>query len=544
MKAIVLLCLAILAGILNDDCSAQTSMNMTLFGQINPQPGRSSGSWGYTDPNGREYALLGEFEGTSIVTIDHPDSIAEVAFIAGPGSNWREITVVGDYAYVTTEGSAPGVGMQIIDLSNLPETATLAGTYNATFGTAHIIARDIYSEAPFVYVMGSGGANQGIHILDISKPTDPQQVGLFNPYYIHDVHVRGNRMYASAIFNGTLDIVDITNKSTPNVITQFFHPQSFTHSSWTFDGHKYLVVTDEVDGYPARIWDIRNPENIEQISQFTSDTGTLVHNPYVRDHWVFVSHNSAGIRVYDIADPTLPVEVGFYDTHSGASGGSNGLWSAYPYFPSGKIIGGDRFGGLFIWEFNNTSAGRVYGTVSDGSSGQLLAGATVKILETDNTVFTDATGSFKIGELPSGENGYTFYAASADGQHEITIPNVMLDDGASFEFDIVLNQPVTIDPRNPLLPSEPVLYPNYPNPFNPSTQIAFFLPENDNIRLTIYNALGQQIRTLVSGSREAGYQQITWNGRDDQGNSVESGIYFYRLSSGNFDQQRKMILVR
>lgn len=85
---------------------------------------------------------------------------------------------------------------------------------------------------------------------------------------------------------------------------------------------------------------------------------------------------------------------------------------------------------------------------------------------------------------------------------------------------------------------------NYPNPFNPSTQILFGLPRAAQARIDIYNVLGAQIRTLVNQRMEAGYHRITFDGRSADGRALASGIYFYRLSTSEFTQSRKMVLVK
>lgn len=85
---------------------------------------------------------------------------------------------------------------------------------------------------------------------------------------------------------------------------------------------------------------------------------------------------------------------------------------------------------------------------------------------------------------------------------------------------------------------------NYPNPFNPSTVIRFALPQAGSVRLAVYNILGRRIRTLMEGVRPAGDYQVTWDSRDDSGNLVASGIYFYRLESNGLTQTRKLTLMR
>jgi hypothetical protein len=88
------------------------------------------------------------------------------------------------------------------------------------------------------------------------------------------------------------------------------------------------------------------------------------------------------------------------------------------------------------------------------------------------------------------------------------------------------------------------LYQNYPNPFNPSTKINYFVSTKENIKLVIYDLLGRQIRTLINGMVTAGPQSVTWDGRDTQGKTVSSGVYFYQLrSETGFTKTQKMILL-
>jgi len=85
---------------------------------------------------------------------------------------------------------------------------------------------------------------------------------------------------------------------------------------------------------------------------------------------------------------------------------------------------------------------------------------------------------------------------------------------------------------------------NYPNPFNPSTTIHFAVPSTGAISLAIYNMLGQQVRMLVNGTVSAGYHDVVWDARDDNGKAVESGVYFYRLQTGTTALIKKMLLIK
>ncbi len=99
------------------------------------------------------------------------------------------------------------------------------------------------------------------------------------------------------------------------------------------------------------------------------------------------------------------------------------------------------------------------------------------------------------------------------------------------------------------VPSQPIefrdaLSQNYPNPFNPTTTVRFSLAENSRVVLAIYDVRGALVRTLVDGPRVAGEHRVEWNGDNDSGYRVSSGVYFYRLTAGQFQSTRKMVLLK
>jgi hypothetical protein len=101
-----------------------------------------------------------------------------------------------------------------------------------------------------------------------------------------------------------------------------------------------------------------------------------------------------------------------------------------------------------------------------------------------------------------------------------------------------------VDDTRIVSPKEFALQQNYPNPFNPSTQIIYTLPKAAHVNLAIYNLQGQEIKTLVEEFQSAGAKSVIWDGTDNQGREMTSGIYFYRLSAGGFRETKKMILMR
>ncbi len=94
------------------------------------------------------------------------------------------------------------------------------------------------------------------------------------------------------------------------------------------------------------------------------------------------------------------------------------------------------------------------------------------------------------------------------------------------------------------IPSTFSLSQNYPNPFNPVTKLDYNLPLRSMVNISIYNVLGQEIKILVNGVKEYGYHSITWNGQDNLGKEMASGVYFARITSQGFTKTRKMLLVK
>jgi flagellar hook assembly protein FlgD len=86
---------------------------------------------------------------------------------------------------------------------------------------------------------------------------------------------------------------------------------------------------------------------------------------------------------------------------------------------------------------------------------------------------------------------------------------------------------------------------NHPNPFNPATVIEFTVPEGGGeVFLEIFDVSGRLVRRLASGPRDAGTQSVIWQGRDESGRAVSSGVYYYRLRARDFEETRRMVLVR
>ncbi|MBI5727202.1 MAG: T9SS type A sorting domain-containing protein, partial [Ignavibacteriales bacterium] len=95
-----------------------------------------------------------------------------------------------------------------------------------------------------------------------------------------------------------------------------------------------------------------------------------------------------------------------------------------------------------------------------------------------------------------------------------------------------------------IIPMEFALMQNYPNPFNPSTVIGYTVPQDSEVEITIYNVMGEKIRTLVRENQQAGYYSATWDGKNEFGHSISSGIYIYSMNAGKFQSTKKLTFLK
>jgi hypothetical protein len=110
---------------------------------------------------------------------------------------------------------------------------------------------------------------------------------------------------------------------------------------------------------------------------------------------------------------------------------------------------------------------------------------------------------------------------------------------------LISTTPVAVlSEKDKMLPSCFTLGQNYPNPFNPSTKINIAISHTSHVRVTIYTMLGQEIKTLFNGQIQAGERTLHWDGRDQDGQGLASGIYMYRMDAENFIETKKMMLLK
>lgn len=334
-----------------------------------------SALWGYSAPNGREYAILGTQTGTSFVDITDSANIREVDFVAGINSGWREMKTYSHYAYVVSEGT--NSKLQIIDLQYLPDSVSLVSVWGYTGYTK---THSISQSGQYLYLNGGNAtANGGVTVVDVSNPVNPVKLGQWSTEYVHDCRVLNDTIWAANIYSGKMTIINASNKSALQTVRSWqAYPTATvsTHNAAITDNRNYILTTNELSSPPGRlyVWDIRDLNSITRVAEWqpTGITTSIVHNVEIYGNFAVIAHYTSGIRIVNISNPEAPQEVAWYDTYpTNNSSNFNGCWGVY-MFPSGKIIGSDMSNGLFVIKTNFPMTGTGENTFSSQPDGYSL----------------------------------------------------------------------------------------------------------------------------------------------------------------------------
>lgn len=428
MKKIFLLLTALSCSLF---LSAQ--LNIDFLGQLT-YGDQLSNLTGWADGAGHEYAIVGTYDGTSIVDITDPTDPVEVQFVNGNNSIWREVSTWDHYAYVVTEA---GGGLLCIDLSGLPGSVDFNFSDSGMgLSSGHTVFAD---ENGIVHVFGSNKASGGDFMLDANvDPMDPEYVGQVDDWYVHDGFVRGDTLWAGNIYNGQFSVWDLSDKSSPELLATQTTPFSFTHNCWLSDDGNYLFTTDEVSNATVASYDVSDLSDIKLLDEFRAEPGSnsIPHNTYVLGEFLVTACYRDGVVITDAKYPDILIKTGQYDTSPLSGDGFNGAWGCWAFLPSGNIIVSDMEEGLFILGPHYVHACYVSGNITDAASGSDIIGASVDItLDPDAAASSDLTGYYATGTLNEGSYDITF---SKTGYVSKTITGVSLISGIMVDLDVEL----------------------------------------------------------------------------------------------------------
>lgn len=385
-------------------------LNMSLVANISYDE-RGNDIWGWVAPDGTEYALMGLRNGISIVSLADPANAAEVAFVPGQNSTWRDIKTRGNYAYVTTDQPGSTEGLVIIDLSNLPNSVSWTNwnpdipDIGGVLNNCHNLYID---EFGYAYLTGCNLNDGGVIYVDVfTDPANPAYAGHAPPVYSHDVYVRDNILYTSEITLGQFGVYDVSDKADTQLLAGADTPFRFTHNTWLSDNGQVLFTTDERANAPVAAYDVSDLNDIKELDQFrpaaTLGLDVIPHNVHVYNEYLVISYYTDGCIIVDATRPDNLIEVGNYDTFLGDDGGFSGAWGAYPFLPSGLVLVSDIQGGLFVLAPNYVRACYLEGTTFNAFNDQALSGVSITILDSaPNNSSSNLLGSYKTGQAVAG----------------------------------------------------------------------------------------------------------------------------------------------
>ena len=314
--------------------------------------------WGF-EVNNTEIAVIGSTEGTHFFNVTDPQNSTEVAFVAGAytgsGVVHRDYHDYQGYLYIVCDEGWSTSTLQIIDISNLPTSVNIVYDSDSLFNTSHNIFIDTATSK--LYACASNSA-MDIYSLDIA--TLPNLIYSYTDVgHVHDAYVRNDTAYLNCGNDGFRIIdfhyLDLAGGMAPTELASFIsYPDAgYNHSGWLSDDGTIYAMQDENHGYDVKIMDVSDFNNITVLSTLNSgeNAQSMAHNGIIKGDFLYLSYYHDGLRVFDISDPSNPIQICNYDTYSPSSYNSyKGAWGVYPYLPSGNIIVSDMQSGLYVLE--------------------------------------------------------------------------------------------------------------------------------------------------------------------------------------------------
>ncbi len=311
--------------------------------------------WGYTAPDGEEYALMGVMDGIAIVRVSDMEVID---IVPGPTEGWfyynRDIKTYSHYAYAVATMSGTNQGLMIIDLSPLPDSVRFVGSYiNGSDTLSHNLSID--TATGYAYIVKQDYT--GFRVVNLADPENPEDVITVSvPLSLNDVYARNDTVYVGEYNSGSFSIFDLSDKENPQLLARVDVPNpGYVHNIWPTDDGTHIMTTEETADKTVKMWNIEDMENIELVGEYLG-VNSLAHNTHIMGDFAYISHFTAGVTVVDISDPTNLIEVAQYDTYPlNDNPNYRGCWGAYPFTQNGMVFASDMEGYLTVLQFTETN---------------------------------------------------------------------------------------------------------------------------------------------------------------------------------------------
>jgi choice-of-anchor B domain-containing protein len=503
------------------------AQNIQFLGNLD-YPEILSNIWGYTAPNGSEYALVGTELGLSIVDVSIPSNPVQLHFIKGDTSLWREPKTWDHYAYATNE---KGGGLMIVNLEFLPDSIEYSfwqgdSSLGNNLKTAHTCFID---EKGFIYINGSNLLNRGSIICDLKPdPMAPVTVGIYDDFYVHDCFAVRDTLYTGEIRDGQFSVIDVRNRSNPVVLSRQRTPFTFTHNTWLSEDGSTLFTTDEKSYATVASYDVRDINNISLLDEYRTSTfdSLIPHNVHYKEGYIFTSYYRNGITICDASRPSNLIETGSFDTSPFPAGnGFEGCWGVYPYFPSGNIVCSDRETGLYVLRPELKKACYLEGKITN-AAGNGLPGIVVEVMGIPRWKESKFNGNYATGAADSGLYTVRFY----DPDNRCALhyeTGVLLEPGrvTNLNVSLLCN---TLSTQNNELDTDLIVY---PSPCGQNCLIRYKAGQERAV-IDIIGADGRQIQSFEVPEGE---------GTISVANGLPAGLYTISMESPHFRRTVRFI---
>jgi|GEM_PF-3232238 len=363
-------------------------------------------------------------------------------------------------------------------------------------------------------------------VMDISVPANPVEIGRnYVSSRINALSEDGNHLFI-ADNDDTLRVFNINSPDDPKPVGYYEGPGQVAFAE--VNDHILFLARP----YVVRLLDVHDPMTPLEISTYSTGVPFALTAIGVHEETMYLGFSNGDIRVVDISDPTQPQDRGRYRDF-----GSEPVDFAFDndliyaaYLDRGLTIFRQGFGPI-PWA-NIPSLDETKGVAVKGQLVYMADGeAGLRIMEVKSPEQIREAASFKSGSSASR------LAVSGD--------RVFLGDELAGVFILQTDFTLQSQAANKATSANTFdLKPAYPNPFNPATTIRFELTSSQRIDISVYNVLGQEVRTIAAGTFESGIHQMQWHGLDNTGSRVSSGIYFLRVQSNHQVTTQRLMLLK
>jgi hypothetical protein len=374
---------------------------MSLVGQFDNGTALYSDGWGESN-----YAYIGHYannNGMQIIDISDPTNptLASTFLSASGWNDFRdmEVTQQGDRT-IAFCSSDTGGGVIVVDVTDRTAPVELYRITSADGGTNTVHTLSV--DGDFLYEADSRTPN--IRVFDISVPEQPAFLRIIHSDSngpVHEVTALNGRLYTAVIDSvGASEVYDISNVGDPNTpvtLISSIPSGSSAHTAWPTDDGNIVAVARETAGGDVRLWDISDPSTpvlASTISLPRSETYSL-HQVMIDGNLLYISAYQAGVLVYDITDPTAPVQVGSYKTNDlqPPFNGYDGCWGVFPFLGQDRILAFDMRTGLSVLSLDGMSSAANkahHGKLSHNSANALTSQERTLVLASTNHGVADA----------------------------------------------------------------------------------------------------------------------------------------------------------